>query len=80
MGCRFVPSKQRKWIMTEGTVRWFSENKGFGFIEPLNGDDVFVHHTAFQGQRFKSLSEGDPVEFEVVQGPKGRQAANVRKL
>lgn len=66
--------------MTQGTVKWFNDSKGFGFIEREDGDDVFVHHTAIQGEGFKSLSEGDQVEFEVVEGPKGFQAANVSKL
>ena len=66
--------------MAEGTVKWFNDSKGFGFITREDGDDVFVHHTAIQGEGFKSLSEGDPVQFDVVQGPKGPQAANVRKM
>ena len=66
--------------MTEGTVKWFNDNKGFGFITPEDGDDVFVHHTSIEGEGFKSLAEGDKVQFEVTQGPKGPQASNVRKL
>ncbi len=66
--------------MTEGTVKWFNDSKGFGFITREDGDDVFVHHTAIEGEGFKSLAEGDSVQFEVVQGPKGPQAAHVRKL
>lgn len=66
--------------MTEGTVKWFNDNKGFGFITREDGDDVFVHHTSIEGEGFKSLAEGDAVQFEVTQGPKGPQAANVRKL
>ena len=66
--------------MTEGTVKWFNDNKGFGFITPEDGDDVFVHHTSIEGEGFKSLAEGDAVQFEVTQGPKGPQASNVRKL
>ena len=62
-----------------GTVKWFNDAKGFGFITPENGEkDCFVHHTAIQAQGFRSLSEGQSVEFEVVRGPKGLQAANVR--
>ena len=61
-----------------GTVKWFSDEKGFGFITPEEGDDVFVHHTAIQATGFRSLQEGQAVEFEVQQGPKGKQAANVR--
>lgn len=66
--------------MAEGTVKWFNDAKGFGFIEQDQGPDVFVHFSAIQTEGFKSLSEGDRVSFEVVQGPKGPQAANVRKI
>jgi CspA family cold shock protein len=65
--------------MAQGTVKWFNDAKGYGFISQEGGDDVFVHFSAVQGQGFKSLSEGDKVEFEVTRGPKGLQAANVRK-
>ena len=65
--------------MEKGTVKWFNDAKGFGFITRENGPDVFVHHTAIQTEGFRSLAEGEPVEFEVVQGPKGLQATNVRK-
>jgi cold shock protein len=65
--------------MEKGTVKWFSDEKGFGFITREQGPDVFVHHTAIQTEGFRSLAEGDAVEFEVVEGPKGLQAANVRK-
>ena len=65
--------------MPQGVVKWFSDSKGFGFIAPEAGDDVFVHHTAIQAEGFRSLSEGDKVTFDVVQGPKGLQAANVRR-
>ncbi|HEX9696535.1 MAG TPA: cold-shock protein [Actinomycetota bacterium] len=61
-----------------GTVKWFDDNKGFGFISPEEGEDVFVHHSAIAASGFRSLSEGQAVEFEVTQGPKGAQAANVR--
>lgn len=63
--------------MQEGTVKWFNAEKGFGFISRENGDDVFVHFSAIQGNGFKTLEEGQRVTFEVVQGPKGPQAANV---
>ena len=63
--------------MNEGTVKWFSDRKGFGFIEQENGDDVFVHHSAINASGFKSLQEGDKVTFELEQGQKGPAAANV---
>jgi CspA family cold shock protein len=66
--------------MAQGTVKWFNDAKGYGFIQVDGGEDVFVHYSAVQGQGFKSLAEGDKVEFEVTRGPKGLQAANVRKL
>ena len=65
--------------MATGTVKWFNDAKGFGFITQESGEDVFVHFSAIQAQGFKSLAEGDKVEFEVTKGPKGLQAANVRK-
>ena len=65
--------------MAEGTVKWFNDAKGFGFIEQESGDDVFVHHSEIQGEGFKSLAEGDRVIFDVTQGQKGPQATNVRK-
>jgi cold shock protein len=64
----------------QGTVKWFNNEKGYGFISRNSGDDVFVHHSAIQGGGFKSLNEGDSVEFEVAKGPKGLQAQNVVKL
>jgi len=60
-----------------GTVKWFNEDKGFGFIQQENGPDVFVHFRAIQGEGFKTLTEGQKVEFDMEQGPKGPQAANV---
>lgn len=66
--------------MAEGTVKWFNDSKGFGFIQREDGPDVFVHHSAIVGEGFKSLQEGGRVEFDVTQGPKGPQAANVKPL
>jgi CspA family cold shock protein len=66
--------------MEKGKVKWFNRTKGFGFIERESGGDVFVHFSAIQAEGFKVLDEGDEVEFDVVEGPKGPQAANVKKL
>lgn len=66
--------------MDTGTVKWFNDAKGFGFITCESGPDVFVHQSVIQSEGFRSLAEGDKVEFEVVQGPKGLQANNVRKI
>jgi cold shock protein len=65
--------------MARGKVKWFNNTKGFGFITLDNGTDVFVHHTAIQGEGYKTLEEGQEVEFDVVKGPKGEQAQNVHK-
>ncbi|MEW6116549.1 MAG: cold-shock protein [Nitrospirota bacterium] len=65
--------------MTTGTVKWFNESKGYGFITSENGSDVFVHYSAIQENGFKSLSEGQAVSFEIIEGPKGPKAANVVK-
>ncbi len=66
--------------MAKGTVKWFDNSKGYGFISRDSGSDVFVHHTAILGEGFKSLQEGQAVEFEVTKGPKGDQATNVKKV
>ena len=66
--------------MAKGKVKWFNNQKGYGFITPENGADVFVHHTAIHGEGYKSLEEGQAVEFEITQGPKGDQAVNVVKV
>ncbi len=65
--------------MARGTVKWFNDTKGFGFIQQESGEDVFVHYTAIGGDGFKTLKEGQEVEFEITQGPKGPQASNVVK-
>jgi cold shock protein len=66
--------------MAVGTVKWFNADKGYGFIQPESGEDVFVHFSAIQTSGYRSLNEGQTVEFEVAQGPKGPQAANVRPI
>jgi len=76
-----IGKSQSLWRATEvlGTVKWFNNSKGYGFIGREDGPDVFVHYSAIVGDGYRTLQEGDPVEFEIVQGPKGPQAANVQK-
>ena len=66
--------------MTTGTVKWFSNEKGYGFLERSDGEDVFVHFSAVAGDGYRTLTEGQQVEFDIVDGPKGKQAANVRPV
>jgi CspA family cold shock protein len=73
----WIPTMERYVI--RGTVKWFNEAKGFGFLSQEGGEDVFVHFSAIQGDGFKTLAEGEAVEFDVTRGPKGLQASNVRK-
>src|SRR5947199_8811731 len=82
---RHDPSQQKSTIetgntMEQGTVKWFNDAKGFGFISRQSGDDVFVHFSAIQAGGFRSLQEGQSIEFDVTKGPKGFQAENVRPL
>lgn len=71
---------EEEFFMEKGTVKWFNAEKGFGFIERESGDDVFVHFSAILGDGFKSLEEGQAVSFEIVEGNRGAQAANVEKI
>ena len=72
--------KEKKTRMPKGTVKWFNNQKGYGFIASETGSDIFVHHSAIQGEGYKSLQEGQEVEFEIEKGPKGEQAVNVVNL
>jgi CspA family cold shock protein len=71
---------RKRFIVHQGTVKWFNAAKGFGFITQDNGPDVFVHHSVIQAEGYRSLAEGQRVEFEVTQGPKGLQAQSVRPV
>lgn len=75
-----VSAKEDGSLKVQGTVKWFNNAKGYGFIGQTDGTDVFVHYTAIAGEGYRSLQEGDAVEFEIVQGQKGPQAANVTKI
>lgn len=79
---RAIPPQKTKGSkrMTVGTVKWFNDQKGYGFITPESGKDVFVHHSEIQGEGYKSLSDGQKVEFEIVKGDKGEQASKVVKI
>jgi CspA family cold shock protein len=77
---RLLLKKEVGEVREKGTVKWFNDSKGYGFITRESGTDVFVHHTAIQAEGFKSLKEGQTVEFEVTEGPKGPQAANVTPI
>ncbi len=76
----FVQKHVEVFYMNNGTVKWFNAEKGFGFIERENGDDVFVHFSAIVGDGYKSLEEGQNVDFDIVEGERGAQAANVVKM
>jgi cold shock protein len=77
---KFYSADKEREEMAQGTVKWFNDSKGFGFITAEDGTDVFVHHTSIQGNGFKSLQEGDKVSFDIEKGPKGPKAINVVKL
>jgi CspA family cold shock protein len=74
------PRSARRYRLTQGTVKWFSNEKGYGFIARPDGDDVFVHFSAIVGDGYRTLTEGQEVEFDIVEGPKGKQASNVKPV
>ena len=80
MTCLLAGAEEAQRKMIEGTVKWFNESKGFGFLSREGGPDVFVHHTEIKADGFRTLNEGDRVRFEVVDSPKGPRAANVSKV
>ncbi len=77
---QFIAEKNGGTQMNTGTVKWFNSEKGYGFISQAEGDDVFVHFSAIQGEGFKTLEEGQKVSFDIAEGPRGKQAENVAKL
>jgi cold shock protein len=79
MSVFFCASEEQEQVMASGKVKWFDNKKGFGFIAQESGQDVFVHHTAIQGQGFKTLNEGEVVNFEIVESAKGLKAQNVQR-
>jgi CspA family cold shock protein len=79
-GCRLFFYSEERGMRIRGKVKWFNDQKGYGFIEHEGGKDVFVHFSSIQGEGFKSLSENQEVEFEIADGPKGPQAINVSKV
>jgi CspA family cold shock protein len=78
--CSYINLKETSITMEQGTVKWFNDAKGYGFISRQNGEDVFVHYSAIQAGGFRSLQEGQTVQFNVVKGPKGWQAENVQAV
>ncbi len=80
IGDKALTNARRIYKMANGNVKWFNETKGFGFIQQESGEEVFVHYTAISGDGFKTLKEGEEVEFDIIQGPKGPQASNVTKV
>jgi len=80
LGYIFINISERMQSMEQGTVKWFNGAKGYGFISRQNGEDVFVHFKAIVGDGYRTLNEGDKVQFDVEKGPKGLQAANVQKI